>query len=70
MKYHEAARKLKALGCEEIRRKTSGSHRIWLNPATNQIAPLPDWGAKDLKVGTLHAVVRQLGLAWDAFESA
>ncbi len=28
---------------------------------------LPDWGAKDLKSGTVRAVVRQLGLDWAAF---
>ena len=31
------------------------------------IAPLPDWGAKDLKLGTLRAVIRQLGLDWKEF---
>ena len=27
----------------------------------------PDWGAKDLKLGTLRAVIRQLGLDWQDF---
>jgi mRNA interferase HicA len=31
---------------------------------------LPDWGGKDLKAGTLRAVVRQLGLEWQAFLDA
>jgi mRNA interferase HicA len=34
------------------------------------IATLPDWGAKDLKLGTLRAVVRQLGLDWQEFTNA
>ena len=34
----------------------------WHNPATGRIAPVPDWGDKDLKVGTLRAIVKQLGL--------
>ncbi len=67
MKYTDAARKLRALGCEELPRRKGGSHRKWHNPTTGRIAPLPDWGAKDLKVGTLHAVVRQLGLEWSDF---
>jgi mRNA interferase HicA len=70
MKYREAARKLKALGCQELARHSSGSHRKWYNPATDRFAPLPDWGAKDLKMGTLRAVVRQLGLEWKAFQNA
>lgn len=67
MKYREAANKLKKLGCEEISRRGKGSHRIWRNGKTNRIAPMPDWGSKDLKLGTLRAIVRQLGLEWDEF---
>jgi mRNA interferase HicA len=70
MKYREAARKLKKLGCEELARRGKGSHRVWLNPQTERIAPLPDWGSKDLKQGTLRAVIRQLGLEWDEFARA
>lgn len=67
MKYREAFKKLKAMGCEELSRRGVGSHRIWHNPANNQIASLPDWGAKDLKLGTLRAVIRQPGLDWQDF---
>ena len=70
MKYREAACKLKALGCQELERHSPGSHRKWYNPVTDRVAPLPDWGPKDLKVGTLRAVVRQLGLDWKAFQDA
>jgi predicted RNA binding protein YcfA (HicA-like mRNA interferase family) len=70
MKYREISRKLKALGCEEIPRRGAGSHRVWHNPATDHIAPLPDWGAKNLKLGTLRAVIRQLGLDWKSFLDA
>jgi mRNA interferase HicA len=66
--YREAAAKLRRLGCEEVRRR--GSHRRWVNPATGGRTTLPDWGPRDLKVGTLHAAVRALGLAWQAFEEA
>jgi hypothetical protein len=34
------------------------------------MASLPDWGHKDLKMGTLRAVVRQLGLDWQEFLNA
>ena len=70
MKYREAARKLRALGCEELPRRSGGSHRKWHNPAIGRIAPVPDWGNKDLKVGTLRAIVKQLGLAWEDFQQA
>jgi mRNA interferase HicA len=70
MKYQEAARKLRALGCQEFLRHNPGSHRKWYNPATDRLASLPDWGPKDLKIGTLRAVVRQLGLDWHEFQEA
>jgi len=70
MKYREAAAKLRALGCEELPRRGGGSHRILHNPAIGKISPLPDWGAKDLKFGTLRGVVRQLGLDWVDFKNA
>ena len=70
MKYREAVKKLESLGCRELPRRGGGSHRKWYNPATNRFAPLPDWGSKDLKMGTLHAVVRQLGIDWEVFRNA
>ncbi|MBI3467366.1 MAG: type II toxin-antitoxin system HicA family toxin [Planctomycetes bacterium] len=70
MTYRDAARKLKALGCQELPRRGGGSHRKWLNPANQRTTTLPDWGGQDLKLGTLRAAVRQLGLDWQAFEDA
>jgi mRNA interferase HicA len=70
MTYRDAARKLKALGCHEIPRRGPGSHRKWVNPRTNRLTILPDWGAKDLKVGTLHGAIRQLELNWQDFINA
>jgi predicted RNA binding protein YcfA (HicA-like mRNA interferase family) len=67
MKYREVARRLKALECQELPRRGKGSHRIWINPANGQIAPVPDWGSKDLKLGTLRAIIRQLDLDWGVF---
>ena len=70
MKYREISKKLQALGCEQLARRGEGSHRVWHNPSNGKIAPIPDWGAKDLKLGTLRAVIRQLGLDWKAFTDA
>jgi mRNA interferase HicA len=70
MRYREVAQKLRRLGCEEIRRRGGGSHRKWHNPATGGFAPVPDWGSKDLKTGTLRHIVRLLGLDWEEFKQA
>lgn len=70
MTYREVSRKLSALGCKETPRKGGGSHRKWHNPATNSSTVIPDWGGRDLKTGTIHGLVRQLGIEWNAFENA
>ena len=69
MKYREVARKLTALGCQELRRRGGGSHRKWFNPATQRVTVIPDWGGRDLKQGTLRAVVQQLEIDWQDFQN-
>ncbi len=70
MKYREAARKLRALGCVELPRRGHGSHRVWHNPALSRLSTLPFHGGRDIRLGTLRAVVRDLGLDWQAFQAA
>ncbi|MCK9462268.1 MAG: type II toxin-antitoxin system HicA family toxin [Proteobacteria bacterium] len=70
MKYREAAGGLRRLGCEELPRRSGGSHRKWHNPRTGKATVVPDWGAKDLKSGTLRGIVQQLGIEWNDFENA
>jgi len=62
MNYREFTKKLRAIGCREIKRRGSGSHRKLFNPATGRGTTIPDWGQKDLKAGTISAVCRQLGI--------
>ena len=69
MKYREVARKLTALGCQELHRRGRGSHRKWFNPATQRTTVIPDWGGRDLKQGTLRAVVQQLEIDWQDFQN-
>ena len=72
MRYREVEKKLRKLGCLELRRKGGGSHRKWYNPNRSSIVVVaaPDWGNKDLKTGTLHGIVKDLGLKWNDFTSA
>ena len=67
MKYAELSRKLRELGCQELPRRGGGSHRKWYNPATDRYAPIPDWGSKDLKIGTVRGIIRQLGISREDF---
>jgi predicted RNA binding protein YcfA (HicA-like mRNA interferase family) len=69
MKYQEIISKLRTLGCVEIPRRGGSSHRKWYNPRTGNVLPIPDWGSKDLKIGTLRHIVRGLGLDWEVFKN-
>jgi len=68
MKYREVAKRLGKLGCTEIPRRGKGSHRKWLNPKTGRSTVLPDWGGKDLKIGTIRAALRQLAIEGQDFD--
>jgi mRNA interferase HicA len=70
MTYREVTRKLKALGCQELPRHGGGSHRKWLNTVAQRVTTLPDWGSRDLKLGTVRAAIKQLGIDWSDFETA
>jgi len=70
VKYREAARKLRCLGREQVRRRGRGSHRMWRNLQTDKLAPLQDWGSKHLNPWTLRDAIRQLRLDWKDFEQA
>ena len=70
MTYRDVARKLAAVGCQELPRRGGGSHRKWSNPDTQRATVIPDWGGRDLKMGTIRAAVRQLGIDWQGFQNA
>lgn len=56
MNYREVTRRLVILGCHELHRRGGGSHRKWFNPDAQRVTSLPDWGGRDLKMGTIRAV--------------
>jgi predicted RNA binding protein YcfA (HicA-like mRNA interferase family) len=66
MRYRDLTKRLRRLGCRELR-KGRGSHRIWQNPETGQVASIPDWGPRDLAPGTVRGVIRELGIGRDEF---
>ena len=66
MRYRDIAKRLKKLGCRELR-QGKGSHRIWINPETGQVTTVPDWGSKDLAPGTVRAIIRELGIDREDF---
>ena len=70
MKYREVARKLASLGVKRSNAEALGSLRKWVNPTVQRGAVVPDWGPRDLKMGTARGVVRQMGIDWQDFQRA
>ena len=57
MTYREVASELPAFGCRELPRRGGGSHRKWFKPEFQLATVVPDWGSKDLKLGTVRSAV-------------
>ena len=69
MNYRELTRKLRRLGCE-FDRRARGDHEIWINTSTHARTTIPNWGSRDLRSGTISAILRDLGISRDEFERA
>ena len=69
MNYRDAAQRLEMLSCQELPRRGGGSHRKWHNPSTQQMTVFPNWGSRNLRLGTLRGAIHQLGLDWELFNN-
>ncbi len=69
MNYRELTRKLRRLGCE-LDRQGRGDHEIWININTHSRTTIPNWGSRDLRIGTVRAILRDLGVSRDDFNRA
>ena len=65
MNFRKLTKKLRKLGCEQLR-STKSSHEEWINPATNTTASIPNHGLKDLKMGTIKSIERELKVDLDS----
>jgi len=64
-RYREVVKRLKDLGLQ-FDRQARGSHEIWFNPATNRYTTIPNHPG-DMPEGTLRAILKQAGIASEAF---
>ena len=60
MESSELVRKFKRAGWIEIRQ--TGSHKIFKDPKTGQIIPVPFHGAKEIGTGLAYKILKQAGL--------
>ena len=69
MTYRELTRKLRKLGCV-FDRQASGDHEVWINLKTRSRTTVPNWRGRDLRVGTVRAIIRDLGIDKSDFDRA
>ncbi|MDE2788069.1 MAG: type II toxin-antitoxin system HicA family toxin [Chloroflexota bacterium] len=67
MTYRELTRKLRRLGCY-FDRQGRGGHEIWMNADSRTRTTIPNWGSRDLRPGTIGAILHDLGISRDDFE--
>ena len=67
MRYRELTRRLRRLGCE-LDRRARGDHEIWIRPSTGGRTTIPNWGNRDLKIGTVSTILRDLGVSRQEFD--
>lgn len=68
MNYAEVTRRLERLGYE-FRRTAKGSHEIWWHPSRKRYTTIPRHGTKDIKIGTLKKILRDLGISSEEWEN-
>jgi len=66
LKYEEVVKKLKKLGFR-FYREGRGSHQLWVRDTDGKVIPLPKRKGKDLKKGTLRAIIREIGISPEEF---
>ena len=69
MNYKDLSRKLWKFNCV-FDRQAKGSHEIWRSSIHGAKTTIPNWGSKDLKVGTVRRIVRELRIDKDDFNRA
>ena len=60
MKSSELVRKFQNAGWIEVRQ--TGSHKIFKDPKTGQVIPVPFHGAKEMGTGLARKILKQAGL--------
>ena len=62
----EVQKRLKKLGFI-FYRQGKGSHEIWARDEDGKIIPVPSYKGKNIRKGTIAAIIRELGLGVEDF---
>ncbi len=66
LKYEKVISKLKKLGFR-FYREGKGSHELWVRDEDGKVIPIPKHKGKDIKKGTLRAIISEIGVSVKEF---
>jgi len=66
LSYREVVRKLRKLGFR-FYRQGKGSHELWVRDADGRVVPVPHYRGKNIRKGTVRAVIRELDVSVEEF---
>jgi len=69
LRYREVVKRLQHFGFR-FYRQGRGSHELWVRDADGVVIPVPHHEGKPIRKGTLRAIIREVGVAVDAFMDA
>jgi predicted RNA binding protein YcfA (HicA-like mRNA interferase family) len=66
LSYQELTRRLRELGFR-FYRHGKGSHELWVRDADGRVVPVPHHRGKNIRKGTVGAIIREVGVSVDEF---
>jgi predicted RNA binding protein YcfA (HicA-like mRNA interferase family) len=66
LSYREVTRRLRKLGFR-FYRQAKGSHELWVRDEDGRVVPVPHYRGKNVRKGTVRAIIREVGLDVEEF---
>jgi predicted RNA binding protein YcfA (HicA-like mRNA interferase family) len=66
LRYEDVIKRLKKLGFR-FYRPGKGSHELWVRDSDGKVIPVPKHKGKDIKKGTLKAIINEIGISVEEF---
>jgi len=66
LSYREVTRRLRKLGFR-FYRQGKGSHELWVRDSDGRVVPVPHYRGKNIRKGTVRAIIRELGASAEEF---
>ncbi len=66
LSYRELTRRLRKLGFR-FYRHGKGSHELWVRDTDGKVVPVPHHRGKNIRKGTVRAIIREVGVSLTEF---